>query len=110
MREPDERDAPTSRVTGGRATPGSARESASDPADEPVTGAPAGAADKTAAYPAGRARVGAARRRMWGFGPVSDGRPDDKQRRRRRWFVAGVSVAGAVIVIALCAGALSVLS
>lgn len=33
---------------------------------------------------------------------------EPKQRRRRQWFVAGISIGAAVIVIALCAGALAV--
>ncbi|WP_378968914.1 hypothetical protein [Paractinoplanes rhizophilus] len=35
---------------------------------------------------------------------------DERQRRRRRWFIAGISVAGAVILLAICAGAFSVIS
>ncbi|WP_213006222.1 hypothetical protein [Paractinoplanes toevensis] len=35
---------------------------------------------------------------------------DERQRSRRRWFVAGISVAAAIVVVALCAGALSVIS
>jgi hypothetical protein len=35
---------------------------------------------------------------------------DPQRRRRRRWFVAGISVAAALVVIALCAGTVSVVS
>ncbi len=45
---------------------------------------------------------------MLGFGPVVDG--DERQRRRRRWFLVGISVAAAIVVVALCAGGLSVVS
>jgi hypothetical protein len=47
---------------------------------------------------------------MWNLGPVAGGPPDERQRRRRRFFVAGIVVAAALVVIALCAGALSVVS
>jgi hypothetical protein len=48
------------------------------------------------------------RRRMWTFGPLAG--EDERQRRRRRWFVIGIAVAAGIVVVALCAGGLSVLS
>jgi hypothetical protein len=38
------------------------------------------------------------------------GAPGDKERRRRRWFVAGISAGAALIVIVLCAGTFAVIS
>jgi hypothetical protein len=145
-RDPEQNDAPTSRFPADRGW--------RDPADEPVTGAPAGAAsssdpadstpsgstgwtssssdDASASAAGGAARSadagnaagraagqpaskvpsgrgpGRARRGVLGFGPIQSGPDDEHQRRRRRWFVAGISVAAAVVVIALCAGALSI--
>jgi hypothetical protein len=40
----------------------------------------------------------------------SGGVSDPRQRRRRQWFVAAISLGAAVVVIALCAGALSFVS
>ncbi len=34
--------------------------------------------------------------------------PSEQQRRKRRWWVAGISIGAALIVIALCAGVLSI--
>jgi hypothetical protein len=45
---------------------------------------------------------------MFGFGSASGGPLDERQRRRRRWFITGISVGAAILVIALCAGALAV--
>ncbi len=48
---------------------------------------------------------------MFGLGPLRAGSASDpRQRRKRQWFIAGISVAAAVVVVALCAGALSVIS
>ncbi|WP_433297919.1 hypothetical protein ACQP2F_42165 [Actinoplanes sp. CA-030573] len=47
---------------------------------------------------------------MFSLGPASSGPLDEHQRRRRRWFVAAVCVGAAIVVIALCAGALSVVN
>jgi hypothetical protein len=38
------------------------------------------------------------------------GPPGEKERRRRRWFVAGIVAGAALIVIALCAGTFAVVS
>ena len=46
---------------------------------------------------------------MWNFGPPQGDPADPRQRRRRQWFVAGISLGAALVVIALCAGALAVL-
>ncbi|GAA0507370.1 hypothetical protein Ade02nite_50410 [Paractinoplanes deccanensis] len=45
---------------------------------------------------------------MFGLGPVKGGPADARQRRRRQWFVAAISAGAAIIVIAICAGALAV--
>ncbi len=45
--------------------------------------------------------------RLAGVGDAS-GAPAGRQRRRRQWFVAGISIGAALVVIALCAGALAV--
>ncbi|MEU4237978.1 hypothetical protein [Actinoplanes sp. NPDC026619] len=50
------------------------------------------------------------RRRRIRLGPVADGPLDERQRRRRRWFLIGIAVAAAIVVVALCAGALSIVS
>ncbi|MEU8814493.1 hypothetical protein [Actinoplanes sp. NPDC048796] len=42
---------------------------------------------------------------MFGLGPAGGGA---RARRRRQWFVAAISVGAAIIVIALCVGALAV--
>ena len=62
-----------------------------------------GGATTTAGRPAGR-------RGLLSFGPLPANPGDPAQRRRRRWFVTGLAVAAAIVVIALCAGALSVVS
>jgi hypothetical protein len=68
--------------------------------DEPTTGPPAGAAART--------------RRRFAFAPANEPDPSTAEgqrlRKKRRFFVAGISVAAAVIVIALCAGALGIVS
>ena len=111
-----------------------------DSTAEPVTGAPAGAAatepaavttDSGAAHAEGAPDSGAAHadaapdsgaahaegepatrpaRRMLNFGPVADAPPDARQSRRRRWFQIGISIAAAITLLALCAGAISVFS
>jgi hypothetical protein len=72
--------------------------------DEPTTGPPAGAA----AQPAPRTR------RRFAFAPANEPDPSTAEgqrlRRKRRFFVAGISVAAAVVVLALCAGALGIVS
>jgi hypothetical protein len=92
------------------------REQEPDGADEPTTGVPAGAAGPPPRGAADRAgRPSASRRRRGlevgqttGSDPATDaGRRD---RNRRRWFVAGISVAAALVAIALCAGVLGVVS
>jgi hypothetical protein len=47
---------------------------------------------------------------MWQFGPASEGPLDERQVRRRRWFLIGIGVAAAIVVVAICAGTLSVVS
>ena len=91
-----------------------------DPADVPVTGPPGGAAPPPAeaGRPAGTDRDAGAR-------PAGAGRPagssaarsnrapgeqDLRQRRRRRFFVAGIAAGAAVVVIALCAGTVGLVS
>ncbi|GIF24550.1 hypothetical protein BJ973_008029 [Actinoplanes tereljensis] len=54
----------------------------------------------------GRGRVW----RVWRLGPINGEPMSERKRRQRRWFVAGIAVAAAVVVVALCAGALSVVS
>jgi hypothetical protein len=107
------------------------RDQQAEAADEPTTGAPAGAgggpadgpdpAGPTTGPPAGAAAgrpspsgsVHGGRRRF-GFAPVAPADPNTaegrRQRRRRQYFVAGISVAAAIIVIGLCAGALGIVS
>ena len=75
--------------------------SGSGDADGPGSGS--GEAATTAAKPS-------ARRRLLSFGPLPADSGDPGQRRRRRWFRSGIAVAAAIVVIALCAGALSVVS
>jgi hypothetical protein len=43
-------------------------------------------------------------------GGADAGPPGARERRRRRWFVAGISAGAALIVIALCAGTVAVVS
>jgi hypothetical protein len=103
--EPDSEDAPTAGSPAGAA--------------EPTTGPPAGAAahpdpagDPAAGPRPGPGPMGGRRRLM--FAPASNADPNTeegrRQRRRRQYFVAGICVAAAVIVIALCAGALGIVS
>lgn len=47
-------------------------------------------------------------RPAWWRRLAGSGVHDARQRRRRQWFVAGISIGAALIVIALCAGALAV--
>jgi len=76
------------------------------------TGASAGASAGDAPSGAGgRPAAGRrAARRLLSFGPLPTDSGDPRQRRRRRWFVWGIAIAAAIVVIALCAGALSVVS
>jgi hypothetical protein len=114
----DNSDEPTGPAMGetaaGRATGPAASGQRPDAADEP-TGP---ITDETAAGPAtgpavtgqqpGAPAAGRTGRRVLGFGPVVDG--DERQARRRRWFLVGISVAAVIVVVALCAGAISVVS
>ncbi|MBM2622516.1 hypothetical protein JIG36_44145 [Actinoplanes sp. LDG1-06] len=71
-------------------------------------GSPAGDSVGVAGSPVGGSgRAG--RRAMFGLGAPS-GEPDERQRRRRRWWVAGISIGAAIVVIALCVGSLAVIS
>jgi hypothetical protein len=47
---------------------------------------------------------------LFGWAAAPSGPLDERQRRRRRWLVAGISLGAAIIAVALCAGALSVVS
>ena len=48
---------------------------------------------------------------MFSLAPLAAGGvAEPRQRRRRQWFVAAISVGAAIIVLALCAGALSIIS
>lgn len=51
---------------------------------------------------------GAAGRRLFGFGAA--GAADERQRRRRAWFVVGLAVAAVLVLGALCAGVVSLFS
>jgi hypothetical protein len=73
--------------------------------------APASGPDPTAGpAPTTEPARGRTRRRLASYGPAPAGPGDERQRRRRRWFVAGISVAAAVVILAICAGALSIVS
>jgi hypothetical protein len=73
------------------------RDQERDGADEPTTGVPAGAAG-----PATGSRTGAVAAKQ---------RADTRrQRNRRRWLVAGIAAAAALVAIALCAGVLGVIA
>lgn len=102
----------------GRDEPRPGADSTGDSGDEPITGPPFG----TAADPAepaspgvagrpGRGRAGGFFRwlRVPGradFGPESD----VHQRRRRRWLVAAIATAAALVAAALCAGTVGIVS
>ncbi|GAA0541650.1 hypothetical protein GCM10010172_23790 [Paractinoplanes ferrugineus] len=47
---------------------------------------------------------------MWQLGAAAEGPLDELQARRRRWFLVGIAVAAGIVVVALCAGTLSVVS
>ncbi|MGX6602371.1 hypothetical protein ACWKSP_09590 [Micromonosporaceae bacterium Da 78-11] len=96
-REPERDEAASSRS----ATETSTHDSADDPRRAGT--------DPPAASAAGADRADPPRRR-WTFGPATGKPLDERQRRRRRFFVAGIVVAAVVLVIALCAGLLSVVS
>ena len=85
------------------------REQEPDGADEPTTGVPTGAARP----PPGRPTE-SRRRRGLEVGAATEPDPATaagrRQRYRRRWFVAGIAVAGALVAVALCAGVLGVVS
>jgi hypothetical protein len=93
-------------------TAGPAPTSGPDPAAGPAAGpAPASGPDPTAGpAPTTEPARGRTRRRLASYGPAPAGPGDERQRRRRRWFVAGISVAAAVVILAICAGALSIVS
>jgi hypothetical protein len=70
-----------------------------DPDDEPTGPIPAAG------------RPGSRWRRMFSIRPpAAGGAAEPRQRRRRQWFVAAISVGAAIVVLALCAGALSIVS
>jgi hypothetical protein len=108
-------------ASGSRATPTSP---AFSPASSPVPGQAAGSTRESAEKPAGSRASGATAApggRTYRTGilgwlrppkrPGADaGPPGAKERRRRRWFVAGISAGAALIVIALCAGTFAVVS
>jgi hypothetical protein len=90
----------------------------------PTSGSPSGPAGKPAGKPAGTRAAGATAApgpRTYRSGilgrlrppkrpDAATGPPGEKERRRRRWFVAGISAGAALIVIALCAGTFAVVS
>jgi hypothetical protein len=104
---------PAESAAGGQVPDGAAGSAASRAAAD---GDPAGAAspgDGSSAQP-GTAPGRASRRRfgrpLFGWATAPSGPLDERQRRRRQWFVAAISIGAAIIVIALCAGTLSVVS
>jgi hypothetical protein len=105
-RGPEHEDAPTA--------PHSGERFGYDSADEPVTGAPASPPGGFTQAPGPRARnrptASGQRgwRRLLRLGAPAGA--DAASRRRRRWFLAAVAVAAAIVVIALCTGALSLVS
>jgi hypothetical protein len=109
------------------------RPRAHDPADEPITGPPSGAATSptgsasastsavagagSAASPssvtgasggAGANAPGASAGSGANAAPLSE--KERRERRRRRFFVGGIAVGAALVVIALCAGTLSIIA
>jgi hypothetical protein len=92
------------------------REQDLDGDDAPTTGVPAGAAGPPPQSAAGTGtdQSGSRRRSAVEFG--RDTGPDPateagrRQRNRRRWLVAGIAVAAALVAIALCAGVLGIVS
>ena len=78
-----------------------------DDANEPTTGVPGSPPDDVAA-------AGSRRRRAFEFsraaGAVPATEAGRRQRTRRRWMVAAIAAAAALVAIALCAGALGVVS
>ena len=83
------------------------REQEPDGADEPTTGVPM-------SPPENAGGTGPRRRGAFEFGRTTGAVPATdagrRQRTRRRWMVAGIAVAGAIVAIALCAGVLGVVS
>jgi hypothetical protein len=110
----DPADAPAS----GAADPVGAESFAPGRATSATAGSPSAAGDPSAAGggaasgsgPASgsRSRVTVRARPAWWRRLAGSGTSDPRQRRRRQWFVAGISIGAALIVIALCAGALAV--
>jgi hypothetical protein len=103
-----DRDADVSgRAPFGDGSPGRDPDDGSGGSAAPTTGPPAGAANTDPAS-------AQARRQRMTFGPVTEPDPATpagrRQRRRRRLFVAGIAVAAALIVVALCAGALAIVA
>jgi hypothetical protein len=95
--------------------PGSGPGLGSGPGGGAGPGAGGASAPPAAAWPVGSGRrtgtPGSPRRRVLGLGLLRTGSASDpRQRRRRQWFIAGISVAAAILVVALCAGGLSVIS
>ena len=103
-------------VTAARASSGDASGSGSGDAD----GSGSADADGPSSAGAGGPGSGGAatttagrttgRRGLLSFGPLPANPGDPHERRRRRWFVTGLAVAAVIVVAALCAGALSVVS
>jgi hypothetical protein len=78
-----------------------------DGADEPTTGAPGSPPDDTAGARSRRRRAFELGRAAGAVPATEVGR---RQRTRRRWMVAAIAAAAALVAIALCAGALGVVS
>jgi hypothetical protein len=72
---------------------------------EPTTGPPAGAEAV-----GGSGAAGSSRRVTFAEEPDPESEAGRRQRRRRRLFVTGIAVAAALIILALCAGVLGVIS
>jgi hypothetical protein len=96
---------PDAPASGGLSAPTRAGNDATAPVEGGVAAPGAGSGEARGAA----AAKTAPRRRLLSFGPLS-ANPDYPDRRRRRWFGTGIAVAAAIVVIALCAGALSVVS
>ncbi|WP_030441346.1 hypothetical protein [Actinoplanes subtropicus] len=133
-RDQDDDDAPTGEISIGRSV-GDADGPGSGDADGPGSGDPSGprsgdpsgprSGDPSGPGSAGAGGSGAGDtgdaattaasaagkpRRLLSFGPLPATPGDPRHRRRRRWFGTGLAVAAAILLVALCAGALSVIS
>ena len=101
-------------------TPGSAAPTSGIPVSgAPVSGAPDAAPDAGAldsgAPATGQgpdAAPGSRRRGMWLTNAEAEAGPEDnaRKRRRRRYFIAGISIGAALVVIASCTGGLAVIN